>query len=244
MTEEEKKRRALELFAAEQARLRSRSPLSNPAFDKQMKKIDRRTALFSGLAQQGITFDDLKLAYDTEYERGKKEMVEFRVGFFYASAAIAVHELYSTDTDHTLFFLETVARKMDAYKSKEAIIAACLQATGVDVRGVDPETKPVRNTRADRRAAERMRRSGITEKDLEYEKQAGYANGWNTEFFLSACYASVGLTVHEMFGAAGDEVENILDRMTEICDEEISRVDILERAQRETGIDVSGIMRI
>ena len=39
MTEEEKKRRALELFAQENARLRSCSPLSNPAFDEQMKKI-------------------------------------------------------------------------------------------------------------------------------------------------------------------------------------------------------------
>lgn len=243
MTEEEKKRLALELFAAEQARLQNRSPLSNPAFDERMKKIDRRTALFSGLAQQGISFEDLKLAYDTEYERGQREMIDFRMGFFYASAAIAVHEAFNIDANATLSFLEGVAKKMDEYKSRDAIVKDCLILTGADVSDVDPAIKAIRSTRADRRAAERMRKSGITEKDLEYEKQVGYANGWNTEFFLSACYASAALTVHEMFGAETDQVESILDRMTEICDEEISRVDILERAQRETGIEVSEIVK-
>ena len=53
-----------------------------------------------------------------------------------------------------------------------------------------------------------------------------------------------GMTIQDVLRSAFSWLLEKEARMTEICDEEISRVDILERAQRETGIDVSGIMRI
>ena len=88
-------------------------------------------------------------------------------------------------------------------------------------------------------AVERMKRSGITETDLAYERELGYQHGWNREFFHSACYAAAVLVLKEKYSWLPDRIEAFVERINDLRYEEISRVDILERAQRETGVDVS-----
>ena len=246
----------------------------------------RKQAMHEAYAKQGITVHDLSVAYNEALEQGKRDMVDFRMTFFYASIVIAVHEgimtmhgsdvslsegmnaedstadtivqgesstsdssLTTVATDSTvttakfdpLPYLERVAELMGEYEETDAIMKACLETTGVDVSGVDPEVKTVRVTRSDRKAAMRMQRTGITEKDLEYEKEVGYENGWNTQFYLTACYAAAALAMKEKYGLTKEQIESVLDRATEVSEEEISRGEILERCARETGLDVSGL---
>ena len=85
-----------------------------------------------------------------------------------------------------------------------------------------------------------MKRTGITQKDLEYERKTGYQNGWNREFYLSVCYAAVALTLFRKHEATISDIESFIDRIGEITDEEISTADILARAKAEAGVDVGG----
>ena len=87
-----------------------------------------------------------------------------------------------------------------------------------------------------------MKNSGITQEDLAYEREIGYQHGWNSEFFHSACYAAVVLVLHDKYGWGQDDIEGLVERVNDLRYEEISRVDILARAKRETGIDVDGIV--
>lgn len=111
----------------------------------------------------------------------------------------------------------------------------------MDVSGADTPPQPVVKTRADRRTAERMRRTGITPADLEEEQEIGYQHGWNTTFYTSACYAATALTLKEIYHADANDIEAFLGRIGEITDEEICRADILDRCSHETGLDVSGL---
>ena len=88
-----------------------------------------------------------------------------------------------------------------------------------------------------------MKRTGITQKDLEYERKTGYQNGWNREFYLSVCYAAVALTLFHKHGATISDIERFIDRISAITDEEISAADILSRAKEEAGIDVGKITK-
>ena len=125
-------------------------------------------------------------------------------------------------------------------KSRDSIVEMALKRTGVDTGHADSaKQKPV-NTKKDRKAVERMKKSGITARDLEDERAIGYQNGWATVFYLSACYAAVALTLHEQCGADAQQIESFLERIDELGYEEISRQDILNRCARETGLDVSG----
>ena len=96
-------------------------------------------------------------------------------------------------------------------------------------------------SRKDREAVERMRRTGITQKDLEYEKRIGYTNGWHTGAGMSVCYGCAALALFRFHGFGKDEIETFLERVAELEDEEISAHDIIERAIRETDVDVSDI---
>ena len=98
-------------------------------------------------------------------------------------------------------------------------------------------------TRADEKAIKRMKRTGITKADLEYEKSVGYQAGWNSGFGYSVCYASLALALHRTFGSNEDEIESIFDRVDELEYEEISAADIIERAREEAGVDVSELAK-
>lgn len=246
MTEEEKRRKAMEIFAQEQTRLKNRRAIdtfttaditTSLARSEQERQLDQR------LSQHGITPADMKKAFEENYERGKKDMIQFRMVFFLASTVIAVKELFNTDPDTSLSLLKQIDKAIDELKSRDAVVAECLSVTGVDVSGVDIPAKVKKPNRADRMAVERMRSTGITEKDLEYERTTGYDIGWNSQFFMSACYAAAALALNKEFGTVGDATEEFLARIGEITDEEISVADIVERAKQEVGVDVGQLAR-
>lgn len=244
MTEEEKKRIALEIMAQEM----NRSPVSHFLDTQSMRagsiirKVEKQQAVYASLAQQGITWQELKKVYDESVEQGKRDMIGFRMTFFYASTAIAVHELLGLPGDEILSFLERLALVMGEDRSLQGIVRKAKEETGVDVSNVDMPPKPITKTRADRKAAERMRRTGISPADLEEERQIGYQHGWNTAFYTSACYAATALTMKELFNFNQTQIERLLERVGEITDEEISRADILKRCHCETGLDVKGLI--
>lgn len=227
----------------------NRSPVSHFLDPQSMRagsiirKVEKQQAAYASLAQQGITWQELKKVYDESVEQGKRDMIDFRMTFFYASTAIAVHEALSLSDDEIMRFLERLASVLGEEHSLQTIVGKAKEKTGVDVSNADTLSKPITKTRADRKAAERMRRTGISPADLEEERQIGYQHGWNTAFYTSACYAATALTMKSLYNSNEVQIERLLDRVGEITDEEISRADILERCSRETGLDVSGIIQ-
>ena len=245
MTEDEKRCIALEIMSQELNWSSASRYLDvhNMRASTIIKKVENRQAVFASLAQQGITWQELKKAYDDSFEQGKKDMIDFRMTFFYASTAIALHEMLDLSDDEIMCFLERLAFVMGEDRSLQSIVNKAKETTGVDVSNVDVPQQPVVKTRADRRSAERMRRTGITMADMEEERQIGYQHGRNTAFYTSACYAATALVMKEFYSASAEQIESLLERVGEITDEEISRNDILERCSRETGLDVSGLIQ-
>ena len=131
------------------------------------------------------------------------------------------------------------------------LIRKALEVVGIDTTEYDDEGKPpqqrammtaqTRSTRKDREAVARMKESGITQEDLEYEHKLGYSNGWNTGCYFSACYAAVALALAEFNHAR--EAAAFIDRLEELRYEEITAQDIVDRAGNEAGVDVSGMVR-
>lgn len=239
MTEGEKRQLALSIFAAEQARLRSPLAFPNARIQASLARSERQRKVFASLAQNGITWEQLKAAYDEALERGKGEMIQFNMGFFYAGMAIAYHECAPGDV---LDFLHDVAVRMGKEASTEEIIKKTEGIIDMDLRSFDTPPQPIsKGSRRDNSAVERMKRTGITQKDLDYERETGYKHGRNSEFFLSACYAAVVLVLSD-YGWTNEAIESFIEHVDELKYEEITRADIMERAARETGIDVEGIL--
>ena len=249
MTEEEKRRKALEIFAAEQSRLSSRRVYEASPFA--LRRMERRQSLLSSLAQKGITWEQLRDAYNEELSRGQQEMMSFRLSFFYAGAAIVFQEHFpsSSPLDVVDFMTALQAASKEAADTA-ALNRKCLSETGFDASVYDkpatggPPSRASMSTtakasRKDEVAIRRMQESGITEADLEYERQVGYQNGWNSTFHFSACYSALALVLHNEKDFDAGEIESFLERLREVEDEEISVPDILERAEREAGVDVS-----
>ena len=246
MTEGEKRALALSIFEAEKQRLRNRSPLNYHTDTKlaaSLARSERQRHAMDSLAQNGITWDQLQAAYDEAVDQGKRDMVQLNMGYFYAGMAIAFKEYLPDSNEDDIFnFLHAVAVRMGEEKSAEQVIHKAEQIVEIDLRSFDIPPRPVsKGNRKDRAAVERMKKSGITEKDLAYERELGYQHGRNSEFFHSACYAAVMLVLKEKYSWAPDRIEAFVERINDLRYEEISRIDILERAQRETGIDVSEI---
>ena len=246
MTEDEKRALALSVFEAEKQRLRNRSPLNyhtDTRLAASLARSERQRHVMNSLAQNGITWDQLKAAYDEAVEKGKRDMVQLNMGYFYAGMAIAFKEYLPDSNEDVIFdFLHAVAVRMGEEKSTEQVIRKAEQIVEIDLRSFDIPPHPVsKGNRKDRAAVERMKKSGITEKDLAYERELGYQHGRNSEFFHSACYAAVVLVLKEKHDWPPERIETFIERINDLRYEEISRVDILERAQRETGIDVSEI---
>ena len=247
MNEEEKRRLALAIFEQEQRASRSMSVQdhANARLNAAMRRAQRQQEVLTSLAQQGITWNDLKKAYDDAFSQGEKDMLEFRLSFFYSAVAIAFHERYNADSDLTAAFVLQLAEIMETEESEDrhSFVQRCLSETGVDTSGMDIVPSKAKSTRKDAAAIERMKRTGITHKDLEYERKTGYHNGWNREFYMSVCYAAVALTLFHKHGASASDIDSFIERIGEITDEEISAVDILDRAKEEVGVDVGGIAK-
>ena len=126
MTEEEKKKLALEIFAAEQARLQNGRVLDTQSarIQTSLARSERQRKLFEELAQNGITWDELKTTYDTAVEKGKNDMIQLNMGYFYSGMAIAYKEaVINADTDTILDFLHAVAVRMGTDETAEDIIS-------------------------------------------------------------------------------------------------------------------------
>jgi len=255
MTEEEKRELALSLLAAEQARLRSASLLdtTNTRLQASLARSERQRKVFASLAQQGITWEDLKRAYDEAFQRGHEAMLDFKLSYFYAGAAIAVSERYDTTPEACADLIRMLLDIAEEFPEKADIVKAALEMAGVDTSILDEDgatTAPGRArmsngakaTRKDQQAIARMQRTGITEADLEYERSVGYDAGWNSGFGYSVCFASLAIALSRTFQSDADEIEAVFDRIRELEYEEISAADIIERARQEAGVDVSNLI--
>ena len=252
MTEEEKRRLAMQIMAQEQERLRSRSPLdaAHAYLSASLRRSETRKKAYVALEQNGITRDDLNNAYSEGFSQGKRDMITFHLTFFYCSLALALRETFDLPPKAIKAFIGKVESVMNDEDGREDLLERCRAATGIDTTYADIAAAPDRSTRKDRAAIDRMMKTGITKWDIERERESGYHYGRNSGFFLSAGYAGVALLLSQHGDAADGtphqslapaEIEAFLDRMEEISGEEISAADILERAKTEDGIDASAV---
>ena len=246
MTESEKRALALQIMQQEQQRLASTSfhDYKHAAIADLHHEITTRQQYYNDFAQQGITFQEFQKAYSDAYEQGRTDMLAYRFSFFYASTAIAYHEIFSATPEDVATFMKALPKAPEECKNRAELVQRCLAETGLDTRYADEKKPEQRVTRRDRQTVDRMRRTGITKHDLEVEREEGYRDGRNEPFYLSSCYAATAITLSRLHGYDKDEIEGFLDRVAEICDEEISVEDIVERAKREAGVDVSQMASI
>ena len=168
--------------------------------------------------------------------------------------SLALHEIFDLNPSAIKGFISDVEGMMNDANSRDSVVRECLEKVGIDVSYADIPAAPDKSTRKDRQAIDRMMKSGITERDIERERESGYYYGRNSGFYLSAGYAGVALLLATSFpggvddgaaqpqqGLSTAEIEAFLERMDEISREEISVADILERAKAEAGIDASAV---
>ena len=246
MTESEKRQLALQIMAQEQARLASTSfhDHQNATIADLHHEITTRQQYYNDFAQQGITFQEFQRAYNDAYEQGRSDMLAYRFSFFYASTAIAYHELFTATPEDVATFMKALPKAPEGCENHAELVQRCVEETGFDPSFADEKKAEARVTRRDRAAVDRMRKTGITERDLAIEREEGYRDGRNEPFFLSSCYAAVALVLHDQHSCGPGEIESFLDRVAEITDEEISVDDIIERARQEAGVDVSEMATI
>ena len=246
MTEAEKRALALQIMQQEQQRLASTSfsDHRNAAINDLHHEISTRQQYYDAFAQQGITFRDFQKAYSDAYERGRSDMLAYWFSFFYAATAIAYSEIFSATPEATGIFMKALPKAPEGCANHAELVQRCLAETGLDTRYADEKRPEQRTTRRDREAVDRMRRTGITKRDLAIEREEGYRDGRNEPFYLSSCYAAVAIVLHRLHGYNAAEIESFLERVAEICDEEISVEDIIERARTEARVDVSQMATI
>ena len=246
MTEAEKRALALQIMQQEQQRLASTSfrDHRNAAINDLHHEISTSQQYYDAFAQQGITFREFQKAYNDAYEEGRSDMLAYRFSFFYASTAIAYHELFTASPEETAAFMKALPKAPEGCKDHKELVHRCIEVTGFDPSFADEKKIEPRVTRKDRAAVDRMRKTGITQRDVELEREEGYRDGRNEPFYLSSCYAAVAITLHRQHGSNVGEIESFLERVAEITDEEISVDDIIERARQEAGVDVSEMATI
>ena len=246
MTEAEKRALALQSMQQEQQRLASTSfrDHKHAAIADLHQEISTRQQYYDAFAQQGITFRDFQKAYSDAYEQGRSDMLAYRFSFFYAATAIAYSEIFSAEPEETSVFMKALPKAPAGCANHAELVQRCLAETGLDTRYADEKRPEQRTTRRDRQAVDRMRRTGITKRDLAIEREEGYRDGRNEPFYLSSCYAAVAIVLHRLHDYNASEIESFLERVAEICDEEISVEDIIERARTEARVDVSQMATI
>jgi hypothetical protein len=246
MTEAEKRALALQFMEQEQQRLASTSFIDHKhaSITDLHHEFATRQQYYDAFAQQGITFREFQKAYNDAYERGRSDMLAYRFSFFYAATAIAYSEIYSATPEETGIFMKALPKAPEGCANHAELVQRCLTETGLDTRYADEKKPEQRTTRRDRQAVDRMRRTGITKRDLAIEREEGYRDGRNEPFFLSSCYAAVALVLHRQHDYSAAEIESFLERVAEICDEEISVEDIIERARTKARVDVSQMATI
>ena len=233
-------------MAQEQARLASSTFRDHVAAQESEthQRIATRQQYYDAFAQQGITFQEFQKAYSDAYEQGRTDMLAYRFSFFYAATAIAYSEIFAADPEAVATFMKALPKAPEGCKNHAELVKRCIEETGFDPSFADEKKAEAHVTRRDRAAVDRMRKTGITERDLAIEREEGYRDGRNEPFFLSSCYAAVAITLHRQHGSNVGDIESFLDRVAEITDEEISVEDIIERARTEARVDVSQMATI
>lgn len=254
MTEEEKRRIAA-FIAAEKQRTAAAAVFNDhtAAITSSLETTARKNRIKSSLAQQGITWYQLRDAYNEEFDRGHTAMLDHHLAYFYAGIAIAFkEERPASSPDDVAVFVRAVYAMPVEITDRTSLIQQCRDETGVDVGGWDEDAsytppRAILNinaaTRKDREAVARMRKSGITQTDLEYERKLGYKNGWNSGFSFSVCYGAAALILHRSYGWTPTAIASYLERVNDLRYDEITSEDILERAKEEAGVDVSHLAK-
>lgn len=88
MTEEEKRALALQIMEEEATRLRSSTLFDTNAvkLNASLARTAKQRQVLSSLAQNGITWDQLREAYHAAFKFGHDAMLTFKLSFFYAGS--------------------------------------------------------------------------------------------------------------------------------------------------------------
>ena len=183
--------------------------------------------------------------------------------YFYAATAISIVEFFHTSPEATGDFMKALFSAPGDAADRNELLTRAQAVTGVDIGELSrivhlgwvegdssstPSGRPniatnTRTSKADLAAIARMRKSGITEADIEYEHQVGYNNGRKSPFYYDSCLSALALAMKNIFNSDGEQIEKLISRIEEICDEEICTADILDRCAREACVDVSQLAK-
>lgn len=254
MTEEEKRRIAQAIIEETMNRPASVFDIHTERIKASIRRAEQRQQLKASLSQQGITWEQLRDAYETAFSAAHADMIDHHLSYFYAGIAIAFKEAKEEATpEDVAAFVKAVFKMPEEMTDRAAVIQKSLEQTGVDVSQYDEEVSrtPSRATmttniasRKDREAVKRMKATGITAADLAYERDLGYRNGWNSGFNFSICYGAAAIILSRQYEFRTDAIERFIERLEELRYEEISTENILERARQEAGVDVSGLVKV
>lgn len=89
-------------------------------------------------------------------------------------------------------------------------------------------------------AIARIEKNGITLKDLEANYQKGYhdALAWASEYYQPFFYSAIAICAKRDLKFGTTRIQRMLDAVKQLLIEELCTGDILERAKRETGMDI------
>lgn len=89
-------------------------------------------------------------------------------------------------------------------------------------------------------AIARIQKNGITLKDLETNYQKGYhdALAWASEYYQPFFYSAIAIYLKRDLKFGEMRIERMMDAVKQLLIEELCTGDILERAKRETGMDI------
>ena len=141
MTEQEKRALALQIMVQETAMLRSHTRTFHEENKQQLNASLQRTAkqrqVFSNLAQDGITWNQLREAYHEAFKAGHDEMLTFKLSFFYAGSVIAYHETFGSEAEETAAFVQQMCDIAEDYPDRHSIEEKCLAETGINTAFYD-----------------------------------------------------------------------------------------------------------
>lgn len=90
--------------------------------------------MFDSLSQKGITWEQLRDAYNEAYDRGHTAMLDHHLAYFYAGIAIAFKEERTSSTpDDVAEFVRAVYAMPSTIDNRDDLMSLCLSETGVDV---------------------------------------------------------------------------------------------------------------
>lgn len=85
-----------------------------------------------------------------------------------------------------------------------------------------------------------LEKNGITTEDLEQNYKNGYheALTWATKYYQPFFYSAIAICLHRDLKFGETRMCRFLEAVQQVMLEEISTGDIIERASRETGMDI------